>query len=82
MTAKDYIELKQKEWAKRYTYIDKENIKKELSLTNDDRYTKTYNENLFEPLEKKIEEQFKNADGGELNGEECKMAAVCSSSAI
>ena len=88
MTAKDYIELKQKEWAKRYTYIDKENIEdkknieKKLSLTNDDRYTKTYNENLFEPLDEKIENQFKNADGGELNGEECKMAAVYSSSAI
>ena len=88
MTAKDYIELKQKEWAKRYTYIDKENIEdkknieKKLSLTNDDRYTKTYNENLFEPLDEKIENLFKNADGGELNGEECKMAAVYSSSAI
>lgn len=72
MTAKDYIELKQKEWAKR----------KGVTFANDKRYTKTYNENLFEPLAEKIENQFKNADGRELNGEECKMAAVYSSSAI
>ena len=72
MTTKDYIELKQKEWAKR----------KKITHINDDRYTKTYNENLFKPLDERIKNQFKNADGGELNGEKCKMAAVYSSSAI
>lgn len=71
MTAKDYIELKQKEWAKR-----------NITLGNDKRYAKTYTENLFKSLDKEIEEQFKNADGGELNGEECKMAALYSSSAL
>lgn len=71
MTAKDYIELKQKEWAKR-----------NITLGNDKRYAKTYTKNLFKSLDKEIEEQFKNADGGELNGEECKMAALYSSSAL
>jgi hypothetical protein len=71
MTAKDYIELKQKEWAKR-----------NITLGNDKRYAKTYTENLFKSLDKEIKEQFKNADGGELNGEECKMAALYSSSAL
>lgn len=72
MTAKDYIELKQKQWAIRR--------KKDIALTNEDRYTKVYNDNLFEKtLYGKIKEQFETADGNELNG---KMAALYSSSAL
>ena len=70
MTAKDYIELKQKEWAKR----------EDFALVNDERYAKDYNDNLFEKtLYGKIKEQFETADGNELNG---KMAALYSSSAL
>ena len=70
MTAKDYIELKQKEWAK----------KEDFALVNDERYAKDYNDNLFEKtLYGKIKEQFETADGNELNG---KMAALYSSSAL
>lgn len=72
MTAKDYIELKQKQWAIRR--------KKDIALTNENRYTKVYNDNLFEKtLYGKIKEQFETADGNELNG---KMAALYSSSAL
>ena len=71
MTAKDYIELKQKQWAIR---------EKDIALTNENRYTNVYNDNLFEKtLDGKIKEQFETADGNELNG---KMAALYSSSAI
>lgn len=71
MTAKDYIELKQKQWAIR---------EKDIALTNENRYTKVYNDNLFEKtLYGKIKEQFETADGNELNG---KMAALYSSSAL
>ena len=36
-------------------------------------YTQKLDENLFEPLPPETEKNFKEADGGELNRNSCKM---------
>jgi hypothetical protein len=45
-------------------------------------YTQKLDDNLFEPLLPETESNFKEADGGELTGNPCKMQAVHSSSAL
>lgn len=74
MTAKDYIELKQKKWAK----------KEAITLVNKDRYTEKYKDNLFKrTLNENIFKQFKQASGNEIKEDGiCNMAAVYSSSAL
>ncbi len=80
MNAFDYILSKQIQWAYR------NNIVLIGSKGNRGRkaYTQKLDDNLFEPLLPETENNFKEADGGELTGSlyPCKMQAVHSSSAL
>ena len=78
MNAHDYILSKQIQWAYR------NNIMLIGSRGNRGRkaYTQKLGDNLFEPLMIEIQNNFKEADGGELTGNPCKMQAVHSSSAL
>ena len=81
MLSKEHIILKQLHWAKRNN-IDLVGSK----ITRGRKtYTKTLNENLFEPLSKQTKKDIENGDGGELRGNDTsspKMHALHSSSAI
>ena len=81
MKGKDYIISKQLEWARG----------KKLSLVGsqitrgEKNYTKTLNENLFQPLSNETRKDIEAGDGGELKGGNTyspKMQALHSSSAI
>ena len=78
MNAYDYILDKQIQWAYRNSII--------LIGSKDNRgrkaYTQKLGDNLFEPLLPEVIGNFEEADGGELNGNPCKMQAVHSSSAL
>jgi len=78
MNAHGYILSKQIQWAYR------NNIVLIGSKVNRGRkaYTQKLGDNLFEPLMIEIRNNFKEADGGELTGNPCKMQAVHSSSAL
>jgi len=78
MNANEYIISKQIQWAYR------NNIMLVGSKGNRGRkaYTQKLDNNLFEPLLPETESNFKEADGGELSGNPCKMQAVHSSSAL
>jgi len=78
MNAHGYILSKQIQWAYR------NNIVLIGSKGNRGRkaYTQKLGDNLFEPLMIEIRNNFKEADGGELTGNPCKMQAVHSSSAL
>lgn len=79
MNANEYIISKQIQWAHRNN----------ITLTGskgDSRgqqlYTKSFNDNLFEPLLPEVKSDFEKADGRELSKNPCKMQAVHSSSAL
>jgi len=81
MHSKEHIILRQLHWAKRNS------IKLVGSKITRGRktYTKTLNENLFEPLTKQTKKDIESGDGGELRGNSTsspKMHALHSSSAI
>jgi len=78
MNAFNYILSKQIQWA------HCNNIILTGSKINRGRkaYTQKLDNNLFEPLLQATENNFKEADGGELSGKSCKMQAVHSSSAL
>ena len=78
MNARDYILSKQIQWAYR------NNIVLIGSKGNRGRkaYTQKLDDNLFEPLMIEVQNNLKEADGGELTGNPCKMQAVHSSSAL
>ena len=78
MKAHEYIISKQIQWAYRNNIIligSKGNRGRKA-------YTQKLDDNLFEPLLPETEKNFKEADGGELTGNPCKMQAVHSSSAL
>ena len=81
MFSKEHIILKQIQWAKRKN-IDLVGSK----ITRGRKtYTKTLNENLFQPLSDQTRKDIENGDGGELRGNSSnspKMHALHSSSAI
>ena len=78
MNAHEYILSKQIQWAYRHNIV--------LIGSKSDRgrkaYTQKIDDNLFEPLMIEVRDNFKEADGGELTGNPCKMRAVHSSSAL
>jgi len=78
MNAFKYIISKQSAWAR--------NNKIMLVGSKGKRGRKLYTlkreDNLFEPLERVVEEEIRMADGGELNGKHPKMNALHSSSAL
>ena len=78
MNAHEYILSKQIQWAHR------NNIVLIGSKVNRGRkaYTQNLDDNLFEPLLSEVKGNFKEADGGELTGNPCKMQAVHSSSVL
>ena len=78
MKANEFILSKQIQWAYRNSKIligSKGNRGRKA-------YTNKLDDNLFGPLMPKVENEFRNADGGELTGNPCKMQAVHSSSAL
>ncbi|MDI6714644.1 MAG: hypothetical protein QMD43_06425 [Thermodesulfovibrio sp.] len=78
MNAQEYILSKQIQWARNH------GINLVGSKPNRGRpaYTRTINENIFEPLRADVKKCFENGDGGELSGNPSKMQAVHSSSAL
>jgi hypothetical protein len=78
MKAYEYILSKQTQWALNH------NIK--LIGSKEERgrpaYTLKLDENLFEPLEQTVREDFEKGDGNELKGHPAKMQAIHSSSAL
>ena len=78
MNPREYILSKQIQWAYR------NNIMLIGSRGNRGRkaYTQKLDDNLFEPLMIEVRNNFKEADGGEITGNPCKMQAVHSSSAL
>lgn len=78
MNAFEYILLKQLQWA----YNNKIILIGSRGVRGRPVYTKKLEENLFEPLESAVMENFKNGDGGELVGNPPKMSALHSSSAL
>lgn len=78
MNSHEYILSKQIQWARNH------GINLVGSKLNRGRpaYTKTINENLFEPLNPDVRKCFEDGDGGELVGNPSKMQAVHSSSAL
>ena len=78
MKAYEYIISKQIQWAYRNNIMlvgSKDNLGRKA-------YTQKLDDNLFEPLMIETQNNFKEADGGELTGNPCKMQAVHSSSAL
>jgi len=78
MNAYDYILSKQIQWAYRNGII----LTGSKGKRGRKAYTENLDDNLFEPLLRKVKGDFKGADGGELTGNPCKMQAVHSSSAL
>lgn len=79
LTAYEYILLKQTAWAKSkgIALVGSKGERGRLA------YTKSLNDNLFEPLESQVKADIDNGDGGELKGAgPFKMQAVHSSSAL
>ena len=78
MDAREYILSKQIQWAYRNNMI----LVGSKGNRGRKAYTNKLDDNLFEPIILETENEFKNADGGELTGNPCKMQAVHSSSAL
>lgn len=78
MNAHGYILSKQIQWA----YRNKIVLIGSKGNRGRKAYTQKLYDNLFEPLMIEVRNDFKEADGGELTGNPCKMQAVHSSSAL
>ena len=78
MNAREYILSRQIQWAHRNNIT----LTGSKGARGRKAYTQKLDDNLFEPLLPETESNFKEADGGELTGNPCKMQAVHSSSAL